>query len=455
MGMPMTSVTTSSTADNAASTAADNSQIIRRVASASAIGTAAEYYDFFAYGTAAVLFFGHLFFPSDNPLVSTLAAFATYAVGFLARPVGGIIFGHIGDKVGRKKALVATILIVGLGTFCIGLLPTYATIGIWAPVALIAIRLLQGFGVGGEQAGAVLMTAEYAQPARRGFYASWVQTGAPTGFLLPLALFASLNAFLSAEQMMSWGWRVPFLLSALLVIVGLFIRLRIDESPVFAEIRATKAAESRPLKEVIKAYPRVVISGIAAKLLEACAFGLFTVIVLAWGKANQLDSTIMMESMIVAVILEIFAIPLSGALSDRIGRKPVYMAGVLLILASIVPFFLALQYNSYWLTQIAMIVALTLGHSMCYAPQASWFPELFPTHIRCSGIAVIWQVGSLIGGGILGLTAVKILQVTDGHWYGLAIYVGVLGLISLIGLICLPETAPVKGRGEHHSWQRR
>ncbi|WP_413740389.1 MFS transporter [Sodalis sp. RH14] len=432
----------------------DSRSLIRRVASASAIGTAAEYYDFFAYGTAAVLFFGHLFFPSNDPLVSTLAAFATYAVGFLARPVGGIVFGHIGDKVGRKKALVITILIVGLGTFCIGLLPTYEKIGVWAPVLLILIRILQGFGVGGEQAGAVLMTAEYSQPARRGFFASWVQIGAPLGFLLPLALFAALNAALSPEQMMSFGWRIPFLLSLLLVVVGLFIRLRIDESPVFAKIRATKAVESRPVMEVIRDFPGIVVKGVCAKLIEACVFAMFTVIVLAYVKANNLSTNLLMETMIIAVALEIPAIPLMGHLSDRLGRKPVYMAGALLQVIMIVPFFLAINQDSFWLTQLVMILVLTLGHSMCYAPQASFFPELFPTHIRCSGIALIWQIGSLIGSGVLGLVAVKILQVTGGHYYGLAMYVTVLGVASVIGLALMPETAPLRRKQEYQDWTR-
>lgn len=410
-----------------------NQPLLRRVASASAIGTAAEYYDFFAYGTAAVLFFGQLFFPSADPLISTLAAFATYAVGFLARPLGGIVFGHIGDKVGRKKALVITILIVGLGTFCIGLLPTYEQIGIWAPLALIFIRVLQGFGVGGEQAGAVLMTAEYAPPPRRGFYASWVQIGAPAGFLLPSGLFALLTAVLSPAQMLDWGWRIPFLLSLLLVIVGLFIRLKIDESPVFTQIRATKAVESRPVVEVARRYPGLIGKGVCAKLIEACAFAMFTLIVLAYGKANHLNESILLEAMIVAVLLEIFAIPLMGRLSDRLGRKPVYIAGALLQVVCIVPFFMAINLDSFWVTQIAMIVVLTFGHSMCYAPQASYFPELFPTRVRCSGIALIWQIGSLIGSGILGLLAVKILQVTGGHYYGLAGYMMVLGVVSAIG----------------------
>ncbi|EGK4176426.1 MHS family MFS transporter [Escherichia coli] len=432
----------------------NNKPVVRRVASASAIGTAAEYYDFFAYGTAAVLFFGHLFFPSDDPLISTLAAFATYAVGFLARPLGGIVFGHIGDKVGRKKALVITILIVGLGTFCIGLLPTYDKIGIWAPVLLIFIRVLQGFGVGGEQAGAVLMTAEYSEPKHRGFFSSWVQIGAPVGFLLPMALFALLNMTLSPEDMMDYGWRIPFLLSLLLVIVGLFIRLKIDESPVFAQIRKTKAEESRPLVEVIRDYPSIVVKGVCAKLIEACTFAMFTVIVLAYGKANNLDSNILMETMIVAVAFEILAIPLMGALCDKIGRKPVYITRTIIQIVTIIPFFLSINQDNFWLTQLAMIIVITLGHSMCYAPQASFFPELFPTHIRCSGIALIWQLGSLIGSGILGLVAVKILQITAGHYYGLASYVLVLGIVSVMALFMMPETAPQRLKYEYHDWHK-
>lgn len=426
--------------------------IIKRVATASSIGTAAEYYDFFAYGTAAVLYFGVLFFPSDDPLVSTLAAFATYAVGFFARPLGGIVFGHMGDKVGRKKALVITILIVGLGTFVIGILPTFASIGWWAPVILVFIRVLQGFGVGGEQAGAVLMTAEYSPPEKRGFFASWVQIGAPLGFLIPSGLFALLHFVFTKEQMMDFGWRIPFLLSLVLVIVGLFIRLKIDESPVFEEVRKTKAVESMPVVEVIKNFPGIVVKGVGAKLIEACTFGLFTVIVLAYANANNLRTDIILNAMIIAVIFEIVAIPYIGSLTDKIGRKPVYIIGAIILTLSIVPFFMAIESQNYWLIQLAMLIVLPVGHAMCYAPQASYFPELFPTRIRCSGIALIWQIGSLVGGGILGLTAVKILQVCDGHYYGLAIYVIVLGILSIIGLALLPETAPNKIKKEYHSW---
>ncbi|VFS45651.1 Proline porter II [Budvicia aquatica] len=214
---------------------------------------------------------------------------------------------------------------------------------------------MQGFGVGGEQAGAVLMTAEYSQPKRRGFYASWVQIGAPVGFLLPLALFAALNATLSPEQMMDWGWRIPFLLSLLLVIVGLFIRLRIDESPVFEQIRETKAAESRPVIEVIRDFPGIVAKGVCAKLIEACTFAMFTVIVLAYAKANQLNETMLMETMIIAIILEVMIIPVMGHLSDKFGRKPIYITGAILQVIMIIPFFMAINQDIFWLTQLVMI----------------------------------------------------------------------------------------------------
>lgn len=253
---------------------------------------------------------------------------------------------------------------------------------------------------------------------------------------------------------MDYGWRIPFLLSLLLVIVGLFIRLKIDESPVFAQIRETKAEESRPLVEVIRDFPGIVVKGVCAKLIEACTFAMFTVIVLAYGKANNLDANILMETMIVAVIIEIVAIPLMGSLCDRIGRKPVYIMGALLQVVMIIPFFLAINQDNFWLTQLVMILVLSFGHSMCYTPQASYFPELFPTHIRCSGIALIWQLGSLIGSGILGLVAVKILQVTGGHYYGLATYVIVLGVISVIGLLMMPETAPQRLKREYQQWQK-
>jgi len=426
---------------------------IRQVAVASAIGTAAEYYDFFVFATAAVMYFGKLFFPSSDPLLGTIFAFSTYAVAFFVRPLGGIVFGHFADKLGRKAALVVTILIVGLGTFCIGLLPTYEKIGFWAPLTLVIIRILQGFGVGGEQGGAVLMTAEYAPSERRGFFASWVQLGAPTGFILPSALFAFLAGTLTESQMLEWGWRIPFLASLLLVIIGLYVRIKIDESPLFAEIRKTKAIESRPVIEVLRQFPGEITKGMFAKLIEPCVFGMYTAIVLAYAKANQLDAPMILQTITFAVILELFFIPYVGYLTDKFGRRPVYIVGALLQVILVVPFFLAINTGERWLTQLAMIFVLSIGHPLIYSPQASMFPELFPTRVRCSGIALIWQIGSLVGGGILGLTAVTIIRAFQGHYVGLAIYLAALGVVSALALWFLPETAPtVRPRGELHDW---
>ncbi|AUT59521.1 MFS transporter [Paraburkholderia terrae] len=426
--------------------------MLRRVAAASTIGTAAEYYDFFVYGTAAVLVFGAKFFPSSDPLIGTLAAFATYAVGFVARPLGGIVFGHFGDRIGRKKALIATILIVGLGTFAIGLLPDYSQIGVWAPASLILIRVLQGFGVGGEQAGAVLLTAEYAPPRERGFFASLVQLGAPAGFLIPSGLFALLSATLTHEQLMDWGWRLPFLGSIVLVVVGLYIRLRTEESPIFASIRETKAVESRPVVEVVKQFGPTIVKGVGAKLIEACTFAMYTMIVLAYGRAHGISESLLLQTIIVAVVLELFAIPLAGALSDRIGRRTTFIAGAVLQVLLVVPLFHAVDSGNRLAIQAAMILAISVGHSLCYAPQASLFPELFPARVRCSGIALIWQIGSLIGSGVLGLVAVKLIQATHGNSIGLVIYVALLGIVSAVCIFLLPETAPARRGGDLHDW---
>jgi MHS family shikimate/dehydroshikimate transporter-like MFS transporter len=428
------------------------SAMLRRVAAASTIGTAAEYYDFFVYGTAAVLVFGAKFFPSSDPLIGTLAAFATYAVGFVARPLGGIVFGHFGDRIGRKKALIVTILIVGLGTFAIGLLPDYSQIGVWAPASLILIRVLQGFGVGGEQAGAVLLTAEYAPPRERGFFASLVQLGAPAGFLIPSGLFALLSATLTHEQLMDWGWRLPFLGSIVLVAVGLYIRLRTEESPIFASIRETKAVESRPVVEVVKQFGPTIVKGVGAKLIEACTFAMYTMIVLAYGRAHGISESLLLQTIIVAVVLELLAIPLAGALSDRIGRRTTFIAGAVLQVLLVVPLFHAVDSGNRLAIQTAMILAISIGHSLCYAPQASLFPELFPARVRCSGIALIWQIGSLIGSGVLGLVAVKLIQATHGNSIGLVIYVALLGIVSAICLFLLPETAPARRGGDLHDW---
>ena len=440
-------------ASNASNASSGSMANARRVALASTIGTIAEYYDFFAYGTAAALVFGKLFFPSADPLLGTVAAFASFAVGFIARPIGGMVFGHFGDKVGRKKALIVTILIVGLGTVCIGLLPTYAQAGWLAPAGLIAIRVLQGFGVGGEQAGAVLLTAEYAPSKRRGLMASLVQLGAPGGFLIPSALFAVLTHALTDEQFLAWGWRIPFLASSLLVMIGLYIRLRIDESPIFAKIRAAKEVESAPLLQVLRSFPGIVLRGLLAKLVESIAFTLYTMVVLVYGKSHGLDASLILQSIIVAVVLELPMILLAGWLSDRLGRRTVFIFGALMQFVLVYPFFAAVDTGNALMLHVAMICALSIAHAFCYAPQASMFPELFPARVRCSGIALIWQFGSLLGGGLFSVLSIKLIQMMHGSSAGIVAYLMIVSAISAIALYTLPETAPRRRKGEElHDW---
>jgi MHS family shikimate/dehydroshikimate transporter-like MFS transporter len=429
--------------------------MLRRVAAATAIGTAVEWYDLFIYGTAAALVFNKLFFPSFEPLVGTLAALSTYAVGFLARPLGGVVFGHIGDKVGRKGALVATVLIVGIGTFVIGLMPSYERVGIWAPIGLVVIRLLQGFGVGGEQGNAILIMCEHAPPKWRGFYGSWVQIGAPAGFLLPSGLFAILTATQSEETFLAWGWRIPFLLSIILVGVGLYIRLKLTESPLFVKVRKQHAEDSRPVVDVVREYGRQILLGSGAKIAESALFTIYAVVVVAYAVNRGIPKDVIANAILIAVGIELFTLPLFGAISDRIGRRPLYLGGALLQLAMAFPFFMLVNTGHKELVWLAMVLVLSVGHAAMYGPQAAFFSELFPTRLRASGVSIIQQVGSLVGGGLASILTAWLLQRSGGEPWLIAGYVAVLATITAASVTMLPETAlRVAGRRAEEEFEQ-
>ncbi|MER6978312.1 MFS transporter [Streptomyces carpinensis] len=429
---------------------------LRRTVTASVIGTIAEYYDFFIYGTASALVFNKVFFPEVDPTVGTLASFSTYAVGFFARPLGGLVWGHIGDRVGRKKALVFTLLLTGLGTFLVGLMPTYGQIGIWAAVVLVLVRLIQGFGVGGEQGGAVLLTAEASPPRRRGFLASFVQLGSPAAYLIPTGLFAVLNATLSEEAFLAWGWRIPFLLSALVVVFGLIVRLKINESETFKAAKETQSHQTAPLKLLTREHKREVFGGLFAKFVEAAVFPFYTVFLVSYGKEHGIDNSMILNSVMIAIACELVAIPLLGRLTDKVGRRPVYLAAAVLNLALIVPAFKAIETGNMAVIVALLVAGLALGHAGTYAPQASYFPELFPARARYSGVSVVWQFGSMIASGPFTVVAAALLIAGDGSFTWVAVYISALILVSIVSLLFfMPETAPAKRDGvEYADWGR-
>ena len=415
--------------------------MLRRVAFASCIGSTVEWYDFFIYATASALVFNKLFFPSFDPLVGSLVALGTYAAGFFARPIGGLLFGYIGDRYGRKNALVTTLLIVGIATFVIGLMPTYETIGIAAPLLLLFIRLLHGFGIGGEQGNAILITCEHAPPERRGFYGAWVQIGAPAGFVLPLGLFAILTALLPDEQFMAWGWRIPFLASLLLVGIGLYIRLQLSESPMFAALRRSERQNRSPLGTLLRTHRRQLLLGCGAKLAESTVFTTFAVLIVAYATSRGVPRPIMTQATLIAILAELVALPLCGALADRFGRRPIYLVGAALCLALAAPVFSLAYYRLDSLIWIGLIGVLSIGHAAMYGPQAAFFAELFPTGVRASGISFVQQIGALLG-SVGGLAAGWLLQLDQGRPWWLVTYVAVLSAVTILSVLSLPETAP-------------
>jgi MHS family shikimate/dehydroshikimate transporter-like MFS transporter len=425
---------------------------IRKVALASLIGTTIEWYDFFIYGTAAALVFPALFFPEFSETAGTLAAFATFGVGFFARPVGGIVFGHFGDRVGRKTMLVLTLTIMGVATTLIGLLPTYAAIGVAAPLLLVVLRFAQGLGVGGEWGGAVLMAVEHSPAERRGFFGSWPQMGVPAGLILSNLIFLAV-ATLPEEQFLAWGWRIPFLLSIILVGVGLFIRLRVMESPAFRRVQESNTEARMPIVDVVRTYPKQVLLAAGAFLVINAYFYILVsyLINYATAEAGMSNSTILTVVLISSVV-SFFAMPLFAALSDRSGRRPIYLAGVVGMGISAFLLFWATDTASFWLVLLAHIFGLG-ALSMAYGPQAAFYAEMFGTRVRYSGISLGYQGGSIFGGALAPFIATWLFAQTQTST-SIAVYVAALAVVSFVCAFVATETYQVDIEAEQAEERR-
>jgi metabolite-proton symporter len=414
---------------------------IRRVVLASFIGTTIEWYDYFIYGTAAALVFNKLFFPTLDPFPGTIAAFGTFAVGFFARPIGGLVFGHYGDKLGRKNMLVATLVLMGMATFLIGVLPTHARIGVAAPVLLVVLRFIQGFGVGGEWGGAVLMAVEHGHKGRRGFFGSCAQAGVPIGLLLATGVFTLLNSQLTDAQFLAWGWRIPFLIGILLLAVGLYIRLAILESPLFQKLQEQEPERPAPIREVLTKYPRNVLIAMGARFAENASFYIFTVFIYAYAEDHlQLERQIILNAILIASAAQFIAVPCFGALSDRVGRRPVYIFGAIFTALFAMPFFLLVNTQSPVYITLALVLAVAVGHAAMYGPQAAFFSELFGTRVRYSGISLGYQLASPFAGGLAPIIAALLLKWSDGNPWPVAVYLAFTAGITLTAIRFAKET---------------
>ena len=420
-------------------TAQQRSAQMRAIVCASVIGTTVEWYDFLIYGTAAALVFNKLFFPSFDPVVGTLAAFGSYAVGFVARPLGGAVFGHFGDRAGRKTMLTLTMLIMGAGTFLIGCLPTYASIGVWAPVLLILLRLLQGIGIGGEWGGAVLMVIEHAPPGRRGFYGSLVQVGFSLGVAASTGTFLYMSQAMAQADFLAWGWRLPFLLSALLIGLGLFIRLRLQETPAFTRVRQDGVAKA-PLLDVLLRQPRTFLIAVGMKVSEVAWVYVLTVFSIVYATTRLgLPRSLILNGILLAALAELVTIPLFGALSDRVGRKPLYVAGSALGAAFAFPVFWLLETRDPTIVVLTLVVVMSLTHGLMFSPQAAYMPELFGTRTRYSGASLGCQVSAALSGGFAPLIAAGLLAWAGATW-PISLYLVGLAAITLAAVLASQDT---------------
>ena len=386
---------------------------ISRIAGASCVGTIIEAYDFVLYGAVAALVFDELFFPNANPTVGTLAAFATFGVGFLARPVGGVLFGHWGDRVGRKSMLIFTLLLMGAATILIGCLPGYASIGIFAPILLVTLRLIQGLALGGEWGGAVLMVTEHAPKGRRGFYGSWPQIGFAGGLLISSGLLAILTNALSEEAFAAWGWRVPFILSAVLVGIGLWVRLKIEETPAFAAMRDHEGEAKLPVAEAIKNHRPEIVRAVGMRFSENISFYMLSVFALSYGEDELgLSPNLLLTGVMISAAISLVVIPLYGALSDRVGRRPMYLSGAIASVFIAVGFFALLQTGNPIVIILGFVLAMNTAHDMQYGVQSSYFSELFSTRVRYTGLSLSAQLGGVFAGAFAPLIATALLDIS-------------------------------------------
>jgi MHS family shikimate/dehydroshikimate transporter-like MFS transporter len=406
---------------------------------ASCFGTIIEWYDFLIYATAAALVFNKAFFPTFDPLAGTLAALGSYAVGFLARPLGGALFGHFGDRLGRKSMLVLTLFIMGVSTFCIGLLPTYASIGVLAPILLIVLRVIQGIGLGGEWGGASLMVLEHAPSDKRGFYTSFVQIGFPIGLVLATSVFA-LAAKLPDTDFAAYGWRIPFLLSVVLLAIGAFVRSRVPETPVFEQLKMRDGLSKNPVIEAVGKNTGTFLIAVGLKLSEVSWVYLLSVFIVVYATTKLgLPKPLMLDAVLYAALLELVSLPLFGWLSDRIGRRPLYILGALFTIVFAFPLFWMLESRSTVLIFTAIMIAMNFGHGMMFGPESCYFPELFGPNVRYSGASFGFQVSAAIGGGFAPIMATAMVGYFGGTT-GVSIMMIILALFTLAAALAARET---------------
>ncbi|HLZ05319.1 MAG TPA: MFS transporter [Bradyrhizobium sp.] len=417
---------------------AEHQSQLRRAMIASTVGTCIEWYDFLLYSTVTGLVFGKLFFPKSDPLVGVLEAFAVYTVGFIARPIGAAIFGHYGDRLGRKGALIATLLLTGIATAAVGLVPTYSQIGIWGAVILTIIRFIQGVGVGGEWGGSVLLSMEWARTNQhRGFIASWPQFGAPAGLLLA-NIAVLVFSRVSGDQFLVWGWRIPFLLSIVMIAIGLYIRLGIMETPTFRRIVAENRVARVPVIEVIKQQPRSIILSALARMAEQAPAYIYLAFVFAYGtQVIHQDRDFLLICLILAGVLSLFTVPFAGYLSDRIGRKRMYLIGSVLTGLFGFAYFAMMNTAMPVLVFIAIMLSF-VPHDLMYGPQAALIAECFTPRLRYSGCSIGYQLASVIAGGPAPLIATALLAAT-GSGYAIAGYIAFCAVVSIISTAMMPD----------------